>query len=86
MNSCPFKKFKNIFGAPNTGVHKYKFLGTSIIDFLLTLVLAAVTSYFSKIPFVVTTILWLNIGIIFHVLFGVETDTLKYFGFKCERP
>ena len=83
MTSCPFKKYKNILGVPNTGIHKYTFLGTSIVDFVLTLILAAVTTYFSKIPFVITTILWLNIGIICHILFGVETDTLKYLGFDC---
>jgi hypothetical protein len=83
MNICPFSKYKNILGTIGEGVHKYKFLNTSIVDYLLTIVVACITTYFSNIPLVLTTIMWFIIGIILHILFGVETNTLKYFNISC---
>jgi len=34
MDLC---KYKDIFGKPNTGAHKYRFLGVAIIDVILTI-------------------------------------------------
>ena len=68
---------------PNTGVHATRFLDTALVDYKLTIVLAIVTTYFTKIPLVLTTIGWLIIGLICHILFGVETNTVKLFGIKC---
>jgi hypothetical protein len=81
--NCPFSKYRNIFGIPGKGVHKYQFLDTAIVDYVLTLILAALATYFSKIPLVLTTIFMFITGIILHILFGVETSTLKYLGIKC---
>lgn len=83
MNICPFSLYKNILGIPGKGVHKYRFLDSAIIDYLLTIIVAGITTYISKIPLVLTTILWLVLGIVFHILFGVETNTLKYLGIIC---
>ena len=83
MNLCPFIKHKNILGIPNTGIHKYKILNCSIIDYILTLILAFSISYFSSIPLVLTTIISFILGIILHMLFGVKTDTIKYLGLIC---
>ena len=83
MNICPFKKYSNIFGVPNTGVHSYRFLGTAVVDYILTILLALLLTWITDIPIVLTTIFSFIIGIIFHILFGVKTNTLKYLGINC---
>jgi hypothetical protein len=83
MSLCPFNKFKNIFGIPNQGVHKYKFLDVSIIDYILTLVLAIIWSYFTNFPLVLSTIISFILAIILHTLFGVPTSAVKYLGLNC---
>ena len=79
MNYAPFKKHKDIFGKPNTGLHKYKLLDTALVDYILTILLAIVFSYYTKVPLVLSTILWFVIGIVSHMLFGVDTEAIKYF-------
>lgn len=83
MTFCPLAKFKNIFGEPGKGIHKYNIMGTAMVDYILTLVLAFVWTYISGLPLVLSTILWFIVGIVSHMLFGVKTDTLEYLGFKC---
>tara|TARA_B100000745_G_C19899461_1_gene301259 strand:+ start:78 stop:335 length:258 start_codon:yes stop_codon:yes gene_type:complete len=80
---CPFKQFSDIFGKPNTGIHKIKLGDTSIIDYFGTILGAMIISYYSEIPLVITTIVILIIGILFHLLFGVNTSSLKYLGIEC---
>ena len=83
MNSCPFSKYRHIFGKVGKGVHKFTFLGTPIVDFILTIIIACITTYLTNIPLVLTIIEWLILAIILHILFGVETNVVKYLGFKC---
>ena len=83
MSVCPFSKYKDILGVIGTGVHKYRFLNTAIVDYTLTIIGACITTYFSNIPLVLTTIAWFVMGIILHILFGVETSTLTYLGIRC---
>ena len=80
---CPFKDYSDILGTVGKGVHKYRFMDTAIVDYALTIIVAAITTYYSKIPFVLTTILWFIAAIILHMLFGVETNTIKYLGISC---
>lgn len=80
---CPFKKFKNLLGQPNKGVHQFKILNTSMVDYFLTLMLAFVISYFTNFPLVLSTMFCFLLGIFLHILFGVETYVLRYFNFKC---
>ncbi len=80
---CIFKKYKNIFGFPSKGVHSIRFAGTAIVDYILTLFMAIITTFFTKIPLELTTIMWLIMGIISHILFGVQTSTMKYLNIKC---
>ena len=84
MNICPFKKFKYIFGIPKTGVHSYRILDCAIFDYILTILLAIITTLVTKIPFVLTTILMFIVGIICHILFGVETNTIRFLNINCE--
>lgn len=84
MNLCPFEKYKYILGIPNKGVHKYRFLDTAIIDYIFTILLSIFTTFITNIPLVLTTIFWLIIGIISHLIFGLETNSIKYLGIKCK--
>ena len=76
--SVDLSKYKNIFGYPGKGVHKYKFMGTSLVDYFMTIVGAFIITYFTDIPLVITTIGLFLMGIILHYLFGLNTETLKY--------
>ena len=81
MSSFDLSKYKNIFGPPGKGIHQYKFKGTAIVDYLVTILLAFLLTYFTDIPLVITTIGLLIVGIILHYLFGVNTHTIKYLGY-----
>ena len=78
--SSPFIQYRNIFGKPGKGIHKYKFLGTSIIDYLFTILFAIFITYLTDIPLILTTIGLLLLGIFFHKLFGIESHTIRYLG------
>ena len=83
MNICPFRQYKHVFGKIGEGAHKYRFLDTPMVDYILTILAACITTYLTKIPLVLTTIGWLILGIIVHILFGVQTPTVKFLGIKC---
>ena len=74
----PFIQYRDIFGKPGTGLHKYKFKGTALFDYGLTIVGAFIVTYFTDIPLVITTIGLLILGILFHKLFGIRSQALKY--------
>jgi hypothetical protein len=76
MNLC---KYKNIFGVPGKGIHAWKFHGTSLADYFLTIIAAFIITYFTKIPLVITTIVLFLLGIFFHYIFCLETQTVKFF-------
>lgn len=73
----PLCKYKNIFGEPGTGAHSYRFIGVAIVDVLLTIVIAVIFAYFTKLP------IWLSLGGFFllgifaHRLFCVRTTVDK---------
>ena len=77
MSSCPYK---DMFGVPGQGVHSYRFLDTAIVDYVLTIALAAVVTKFTGMPFVLSTILMFVLGIVLHAVFCVSTNTTKYLG------
>ena len=81
---CPFEQYKHILGVPKKGVHSYRFLNTAVVDYLMTLLAAILTTYWFQIPLVLTTIFWFIAGIILHILFGVPTNTTKYLGIHCK--
>jgi hypothetical protein len=78
MTSLDLSKYKNIFGKPGTGIHQYKFKGTAIVDYLATILVAFLITYFTDIPLVITTIGLLILGILFHYLFGIESHAIRY--------
>lgn len=81
--SCPFKQYSGIFGAPKTGVHRFRFLDTSVFDYLITIALAVIFTKVTKVPLVISTILMFVLGIIIHMLFGVNTNAVKYLRLSC---
>jgi hypothetical protein len=83
MTLCPLSKFKNTFGEIGQGVHSFKILNTSMVDYILTILLAFFLSYITKIPLVIMTIILFVLAIIFHILFGVKTTTVNWLGIKC---
>jgi RsiW-degrading membrane proteinase PrsW (M82 family) len=84
-------KYKNIFGAPNTGVHSYRIFNIAIVDALVVFIIAIVITMIwyrytkSKSKknkkywiFVITLISLFILGIFAHWLFCVDTTVHKY--------
>lgn len=81
------KEYSNILGIPNTGFHKIRFLDTAILDYIGTIFLSVLfTVLIGKnknnkyhFPLVISTIFMFVIGEFLHYIFGVNTNTIKYF-------
>ena len=71
-------EYKYIFGVPKTGLHSYRLLDVAIIDYLMTIIASFMVSYVTKIPVVLSTIGMFIMGILLHLLFGLDTTTIKY--------
>lgn len=76
MNNCPFK---NLFGIPRQGIHKYRFMDIAIIDVVATILLALVLSKIFKINILLIFIGLIILSIFIHKLFCVETTLTKMF-------
>lgn len=75
MNLC---KYSNIFGEPNTGLHKFRIFDLAVIDILLTFIGAYILYYFNdKINYFVYLLILFILGIIMHRLFCVKTTIDK---------
>jgi hypothetical protein len=75
--SCPYR---DLFGAPGTGPHSFRFLGTAIVDYTLAILLAMFITWKFGVPLELTTICVLIFGVLCHWVFCVDTATLKYLG------
>ena len=67
-----------IFGEAEKGVHAHTFLGTAIVDYLMTLALAMATTALTGVPVVLTTIAAMVLSIAVHAAFRVDTRTLRW--------
>ena len=74
MNFC---KYKNILGEPGKGVHSYKIFNISMVDVILTLIVAYIISYLFKKSFFWVSVILFVLGIILHRLFCVRTTIDK---------
>jgi len=76
MNLC---KYSNIFGAPNTGIHKYRFFNVAIIDVIRKLIISYYIYRYNnkKIKLINITIMMFILGIIMHKIFCVKTTINK---------
>ena len=83
--SCPFAKYSDIFGKPNEGVHKERFLGIASIDLFGTILISVIISVFLYLLtkknamgiFSGTFVILILLGIVFHRLFCVNTTINK---------
>lgn len=78
--SCAFSQYKDTFGTPGQGLHSYRFLGVAVVDLILSLVLAAVITYLTGFPLILSIVTVLLVGMVLHLMFGVNTSALKYLG------
>ena len=78
FNFKMFSQYKDILGKPKEGIHRYRFLNLAIFDFMASLILACIITLATKVPLVITTVGTLVLGFFLHLLFGVETQAVKY--------
>ena len=74
MDLC---KYKNILGEPGKGIHSYRLFGVAIADVTMTVIAAALISYFLKYSFITTLIILFILGIVLHKIFCVKTTIDK---------
>ena len=75
-------KYKDIFGKPNTGLHKYRIFNIAIIDVVATLILAKIIQYIvnsKSVRYSSYVILLLVLSVIVHKLFCVDTTITRLF-------
>ena len=72
-------RYKNMFGKPNTGIHTYRLFNISIIDVLLTIILAWLIKHLILPSTEIVEILFICFmsGIIVHRIFCVRTTIDK---------
>jgi len=76
---CPYKY---VLGIPGQGFHSTRIFGYALNDTLATVVLALLTSYLIRQPFLSVLIVWLVLGEILHYVFGTQTAFLTSIGVK----
>ncbi len=72
-----FCKYNDIFGLPNTGLHKYRIFNLAIVDILSTIFLAYIIVYFTHWKFLYVLLGCFIGGILAHRLFCVRTTIDK---------
>jgi len=77
MASCPNA---NIFGAPGTGPHSYRFLGVAVVDTALTVLLAMFTAWLLRGHLLVHLVFWFVAGEVAHYAYGTQTAMLTALG------
>ncbi len=77
---CPFKQYNELFG--KVGQRK-KYFNVIGLDNIMTIAGAIFLTYQFDIPFPISIIGLYVIGILLHILFGVQTKTLTYIGISC---
>ena len=76
------EKYKDFFGKPGTGAHKYRFLNFAIVDVVATIVIVYIIyvllTYFGYvINFWILLLCMFILGIFLHRIFGVRTTVDK---------
>ena len=75
MDLC---KYKNALGEPRKGIHSYRLFGIAITDVIMTILASYLISYFFKISFTYTMIIFFGLGIFLHHIFCVKTTVDKF--------
>ena len=76
---CPYKY---LLGIPGQGVHASRFMGLALNDTLMTILGAAIISFFTGHSFLLTFFVIFVLGEILHILFGTQTAFLTMIGIK----
>ena len=72
-------KYKNMFGEPNTGIHKtYRLFNIAWVDVIMTIIGATLLAYIMKWNILHTIIGMFILGIILHRAFCVRTTVDKW--------
>jgi hypothetical protein len=66
-------KYKNIFGEPRKGVHKYRVFDIAVVDVLGTVGAAWLISWASGVRFISVLVALLGLGVLLHRMFCVNT-------------
>lgn len=74
LNLC---KYKDLFGKPNTGIHKYRIFDIAVFDVIVVVICSWIIAWFFQIPFWITLAVIFAIGIVVHRLFCVRTGLDK---------
>ena len=69
--------YSDLFGKPGEGIRKYRIFNISIIDVVLTMILAHILRSVFKISLITSLVLCFIAGIIVHQLFCVKTTINK---------
>jgi hypothetical protein len=77
---CPMKQYNELFGKVG---QRDTYLNVVGIDNMMTIIGAIFITYQFNIPFPLSIISLYVIGILIHMLFGVQTKTLSYLGIQC---
>jgi hypothetical protein len=80
MGKCPYK---NIFGAPGTGVHRWRIpiLNIALVDTVMTVLLAfGIFKTFNFKSFWIVMIWTFIVGEIFHWLACTRSQIIKFLG------
>jgi hypothetical protein len=72
-------KYKDMFGSPGEGVHRFRLGGVAVVDYVLTILLALLTSVVSGVPWTLTTVFWILAAMLLHAVFCVDTSVFRYF-------
>ena len=74
------QKYKDIFGKPGKGIHRFRVCNLAVVDILLTSLLAKViqVGLFPYISYSVVLLCTFVLGIFMHLLFGVQTPIQKF--------
>jgi hypothetical protein len=70
-------KYKDVFGKPNTGSHRYRIFDLAIIDILFTVIAAYLISVYFRYKLLYVLVGLFLTGIIFHRIFCVRTTIDK---------
>jgi len=66
-----------IFGESRKGLHSYRICDTPLIDYIGTIIISMILSYYLNVSLVIVTIILFLISIILHYLFEIDTNSGK---------
>jgi hypothetical protein len=72
-------KYRHIFGKEKQGIHSYRFMNIAIIDFIFTIIISFIISYYYNINFIIIFIFFILFSIIIHYIFCVKSTLTKLF-------